>query len=68
MYFPQAYRLSNRYRYAKNNKIFLPIAWIHRIIRCVFNKNYSLSDKVRMYFKSKHILKNHRTLIDWLEL
>lgn len=68
IYFPQSYRLSNRYRYAKNNKILLPIAWIHRIIRAVFHEKFSLSDKIKMYFSSRDILKNHRILLDWLEL
>lgn len=68
IYFPKVYRLSDRYNYAKNNKLLLPIAWVHRIIRCIFDKDYSLSDKIRMCVSSRNILKNHRDLLDWLEL
>ena len=68
IYFPDPYRLGDRYMYAKNNKVLLPIAWMHRIIRAVFHEKFSLSDKIKMYFTSRYILKNHRALLDWLEL
>ena len=60
--------LGDRYSYAKKNKILLPIAWIHRIVIWIFDRNSSILEKFKMYVNARSILKRHRELLDWLEL
>ena len=68
IYFPHSEKLGKRYEYAKKNKAFLPIAWIHRIINTIFRTDYSLSDKINLSIKSTGISKKHSELLNWLEL
>lgn len=68
IYFPNGNSLSERYSYAKNNKVLLPVAWIHRILNAMFRKGYSISDKIRLFLYGSSISKRHGELLKWLEL
>ena len=68
LYFPSIEKLSDRYRYAKKYKLLLPVAWIHRLIKAMFRKDYSLSDKVKLSMQGANISKKHSELLNWLEL
>ena len=68
LYFPPIEKLSERYRYAKKYKLLLPVAWIHRFVNTIFRKDYSLSDKVKLFMQGTNISKKHSELLNWLEL
>ena len=66
--FPKVDSLGDKYNYAKNNKIFVPIAWIHHLFAGVFNKEYSFVEKMKFGFGAMSISKKKNKLIGWLEL
>lgn len=66
--FPPVENMSERYNYAKKNKILTPIAWVHHLIRGVFNKDYSLKDKVNFTTKTVGLSQKRNDLISYLEL
>lgn len=66
--FPIVENMSDTYNYAKKYKILYPIAWVHHLLRGVFNKEYSLKDKIKFTTKIASISKNRYDLTDWLEL
>lgn len=66
--FPKVENLDDKYNYAKRYKIFVPIAWIHHLFAGVFNKEYSLADKIKFGFGAMSISKKKNRLISWLEL
>lgn len=68
IYFPTGNSLSERYSYAKNNKVLLPVAWIHRLLNAMFRNDYSLWDKIRLFLYGSSISKRHGELLKWLEL
>lgn len=57
--FPASDQLSDYYMYAKKHKIFLPVAWVHRII--VYFKSRCLNKK-----NNKNLM-NHREKFDTME-
>lgn len=66
--FPPSALLSNNYSYAKKNKFLLPMAWIHHFISGIFNRQYSLADKLRFIFFSNSTFRKRDTLLRNLEL
>ena len=60
--------LKDRYSYAKRYKILLPIAWIHRIINGITNRDFSLKDKLQYYTKIKKERNKLKRLDNWLEI
>lgn len=66
--FPPVEKMSHRYSYAKNNKLFIPIAWIHHLFAGVFNKEYKLKDKIRFVTSTVSTSKKRNKLLNWLEL
>lgn len=66
--FPKIDDMSDKYNYAKNNRILWPIAWIHHLFVGVFNKDYSLKEKVSVMTSTISISKKRNDLIEWLEL
>lgn len=66
--FPPIDTLSDTYSYAKKHKILAPIAWIHHVFSGIFNKNYTLFDKLKFLLFSTSIFKKRRILIKELEL
>ncbi|MGL5151711.1 MAG: nucleotidyltransferase domain-containing protein [Clostridium sp.] len=61
-------KLNDRYKYAKRYNILLPIAWLHRIIRGIFNKKVPLRDKFKYAFMSKERKNQLIEINNWLEL
>lgn len=68
LYFPSRDRLSEKYSYAKENKILLPIAWIHRLFVSLFKTDYSFVEKIKFALFGASISKKRNKLINWLEL
>ena len=66
--FPPVENMSDKYSYAKNNKILVPIAWIHHLFAGVFNKDYSLKDKLKFTTAVVGVSKKRNDLIEWMEL
>ena len=66
--FPKVENMSQRYHYAKKNKVLVPAAWIHHLIRGVCNKDYSMKDKVKFTTETVSVSQKRNDLISWLEL
>ena len=66
--FPQVDQMSDKYDYAKNNKLLTPVAWGHHLCAGVFNKDYSVKDKVKFATSSASISQKRSKLIKRLEL
>ncbi|WP_434798713.1 nucleotidyltransferase domain-containing protein [Terrisporobacter vanillatitrophus] len=66
--FPRVENMSDIYNYAKNYKILTPIAWTHHLARGVFNKDYSMKDKIKFTTSTVGISQKRNDLINWLEL
>lgn len=66
--FPLGGALSQTYTYAKKYPILTPIAWIHRIIRFLGKKEYTLNDKVEALVKSTKLADKRAKLLRWLDI
>ena len=66
--FPSVENMSDKYSYAKNNRLLVPIAWIHHLFAGVFNKDYSLKDKLKFTTAVVGVSKKRNDLIEWMEL
>lgn len=66
--FPKVENMSEKYNYAKDNKILTPVAWAHHLGAGVLNKDYSLKNKIRFLTKSVTVSKKKRKLLDELNL
>ena len=68
VFFPPVKRLMKNYPYAEKYKILVPAAYIHRIIRCITNKEISNKDKSQFIFNGLSVIKERSPIIEWLEL
>lgn len=59
--FPKAEMMGRKYSYARMYKILLPVAWIHRIIYCIFRRDYKTSEKIALFKPSTAGLSNDRS-------
>ncbi|MEG2917325.1 MAG: nucleotidyltransferase family protein [Clostridium sp.] len=66
--FPPISLMSNKYSYAKKFIILAPIAWIHHLIMGLFNKDYKLSNKVKMATSTMTVANKRNQLLKELEL
>lgn len=66
--FPKVENMSDTYNYAKTYKILTPAAWGHHLIRGVFNKDYSLKEKIKFTTETVSVSQKRNDLINWLEL
>lgn len=66
--FPPIKEMSEKYNYAKKNKILCIFAWIHHLFEGVKIKDYSLSQKAKILTKTISICKKREKLIKWLEI
>lgn len=66
--FPYKERFNKRYAYAQKYPIFIPIAWIHRLIFAIFISEYSLNEKSNLLNSNISILGKKTELLRWLEL
>ncbi|MCX8128616.1 MAG: nucleotidyltransferase family protein [Clostridia bacterium] len=62
--FPSSLELGEKYNYARRHPILLPAAWIQRLIRSLYRKDLSISDKLAL----PELYGNRAKLIDWLNL
>lgn len=68
MLFPKIENMSEKYDYAKRNKILIPIAWAHHLGAGALNKNFSIGNKIKFISKGIKISKKKRKLLEDLEL
>ena len=66
--FPKVETMSDTYNYAKKHKILHPVAWGHHLIRGVFNKDYSLKEKIKFTMDTVSVSQKRNDLINYLEL
>ena len=66
--FPKVETMSDTYNYAKKHKILHPVAWGHHLIRGVFNKDYSLKEKIKFTTETVSVSQKRNDLINYLEL
>lgn len=66
--FPSYNDLKGKYRYIKKCKLLIVFAWIQRFIELIFNKEYSVSDKLKVLTRRKRVLNERVDIISWLEL
>ena len=66
--FPKVENMSEKYKYAQDNKILTPVAWAHHLGAGVLNKDYSLKNKIRFLTKSVTVSKKKRKLLEELNL
>lgn len=67
VFFPPVNRIQESYPYAKN-KILVPIAYGHRLIKWTFNKEISAESKKTICTKGLSIIKERNPIMEWLEL
>ena len=65
---PPTSKLSDRYAYAKKNKILLPIAWIHHIYVGITTKEYDSDSKKKFLTSTISNAKSRNKVVRWLEL
>lgn len=68
MVFPEKSKLEDKYKYVKKYTIFLPLAWVHRIINAIIGRKYSTRDQFDILFKSYDAAKEKEEILNWLEL
>lgn len=66
--FPTRSLLSHRYKYAKENSLLLPIAWIHHAIRGIFIRKYGVVKIIKYYKVTLDIINKRKKLIKTFEL
>lgn len=66
--FPKVENMTDKYDYAKKNKILTPIAWAHHLGAGVLNRDYSIKNKVEFLTKSVKISKKRKKLLSELDL
>jgi hypothetical protein len=66
--FPSNERLGKRYEYLKRYPFLTPVGWLHRLIRYILRKDYSLIEKVTLLFRARSIAKRRDRLLQWLAL
>lgn len=65
---PPVNTLSYRYNYAKRYRVLIPIAWIHHFVSGLFNKEYSLLEKIKFLLFSTSTFRKRENLLHHLEL
>ena len=68
LFFPPLKNMSEKYDYAKKNRLLIPIAHIHHLFEGMFNKNYSLTDKIKILTRTVSKSTRRNKLIKELEL
>ena len=68
LFFPSIDKMSDKYHYAKKNKLLAPIAWIHHLFVGLFHPTYSFKDKVKLMTSGYQVVKKRTNMIKWLEL
>lgn len=68
LFFPPIHEMSDKYNYAKKNKLLAPVAWIHHLFVGFFHPSYSYKDKIKLVISGYKIVKQRADMIEWLEL
>ena len=66
--FPKVETMSDTYNYAKKYKVLHPVAWGHHLVRGIFNKDYSLKEKIKFTTETVSVSQKRNDLINYLEL
>lgn len=67
-FFPSRENLSIRYKYAKDNSVLLPIAWIHRCIRGGIRYSNELKQYSKGIYSDIKTVSKKDQIYSWLEL
>lgn len=68
VFFSSVKRLTKNYIYAEEHKILVPFTYIHRIIRCITNKQISNKDKSQFIVHGLAVIKERSPIMEWLGL
>ena len=68
LFFPPIDEMSDKYDYAKKNKILAPIARIHHLFVGLLDPKYSFKDKFKLMTSGYQTVKKRADMIKWLEL
>lgn len=66
--FPNRLELSYRYKYAQDNMLLLPLAWIHHFMTGIFIKRYGFVNMFKYCKKSFELLNRRKKIIKIFEL
>jgi len=66
--FPTREILCQHYKYAKKSIFLLPLAWTHRLIRCILRKDLMTDEKLFMIKKNKKVLREKDKMMKYLGL
>lgn len=66
--FPSIRDLPIRYTYAHRHHWLLPMAWIHRVFRVIWHKQYTSKEKIHFLIHTPRIAKKKASLLQCLEL
>lgn len=66
--FPSLEKMKQRYSYLNKCSIFLPIAWVHRILYGITRRDISLDEKSNLLLSDSNILTERAKLFKWLDL
>ncbi|AWI06379.1 nucleotidyltransferase domain-containing protein [Clostridium drakei] len=67
-FFPRADKLSKRYSYVKKHPMFIPLAWLHRLIYGIFRRDFNIDQKRVLLLSQSNYLRKRVDLFKWLEL
>ena len=68
LFFPPVEKMSDKYQYAKKNKLLIAIAWGHHLIVGICHPTYSFKDKFKLVTTGYRVVKNRQDMFEWLEL
>jgi hypothetical protein len=66
--FPPVQKMSDRYAYARKHKVFIPLAWGHRLLSGIIHTNYKGIDKIRFLKSAIYVSIKRHILLKRLEL
>lgn len=68
LFFPPVEKMSDKYQYAKKNKLLIPVAWGHHLMVGICHPTYSFKDKFKLVTTGYRVVKNRQDMLEWLEL
>lgn len=68
MFFPRVENLKNNYAYSKKYSILLPLAWLQHLIKNIFIRKSTISEKIKFVIFTIPIARRRYRLFKYLEL
>lgn len=66
--FPPIEKMSEKYCYAKKNKLLIPIAWVHHLFCGIFNSEYKTKEKIKFISNGVGVSVKKNKMLEWLDL